>query len=74
MIRMLLVAAVLSPAVGYKFMAIGDWGASYQNDDCSGTVSVQQQADAVAMVRGSSSGTSAMHGWLVGWLVARYIV
>ena len=35
-----------------QFMAIGDWGASYESNDCAGTLMVQQKADATAMVGG----------------------
>lgn len=47
---LLTLMAVVGPVTGYKFLAIGDWGASYENNDCSGTISAQQKQDAVAMV------------------------
>eukprot|EP01047_Picozoa_sp_COSAG01_P006408 COSAG01_NODE_231_length_21019_cov_104.980501_17_plen_87_part_00 len=44
----------ITPAQAYRFMAIGDWGASFESggigrDTCGGKVCEQQAADAVQM-------------------------
>ena len=46
----LIFTVTLPLPVPNQFMAIGDWGASYESNDCAGTLSVQQKADATAMV------------------------
>lgn len=49
-----LMAASATTTNAYSFMAIGDWGASYDGNngvDCSGNLEPQQAADGVAMGR-----------------------
>merc|ERR1719272_339855 len=51
-ISTLLLASTAVVASGMRFMAVGDWGASFQGDggkDCSGSIVEQQASDAVAM-------------------------